>query len=340
MELTCATATSNAPSRSTNKYPAGRISVPGSREDHSGPMIRHHEHAMIDKKKWDACIDTAHGGLVYGYSWYLDVVSPGWEALISGDYNAVMPLTARSKFGFHYLFRPYFAQQLGVFSAESSLDCSPFIEKIPSRFKLAEISLNQWNNFDGNRGEVSSNSNYELNLDNKYSSLVSGYSKNTRRNIAKALKHKLHARAEGMDLDDLVLLFRSDRGAALSNLGSEYYDLLARIEQVCRQRNRTVAYGVFTEEEKLIAGALFLVSKGRDIFLFSGNSKTGKSTGAMHLLIDTYIKDHSEMGKLLDFEGSNDPDMARFYRGFGSEERSYLRVKWNDLPRIVKWLKR
>mgnify|MGYP006875189819 CR=1 FL=1 len=73
-------------------------------------------HKDIDKLKWDACIQKAKNSLLYVHSFYLDIVSSGWDALIAGDYEYVMPLTHRKKLGIAYLAQPAFTQQLGVFS--------------------------------------------------------------------------------------------------------------------------------------------------------------------------------------------------------------------------------
>ncbi len=45
-------------------------------------MIRHLKNDEIEREKWDECIAAAFNGNVYGFSWYLDIVSPGWEALV------------------------------------------------------------------------------------------------------------------------------------------------------------------------------------------------------------------------------------------------------------------
>ena len=62
-------------------------------------MIVFRSHSEIDKEKWDACIRESANGIIYGYSWYLDIVSPGWAGLIEDAYTAVFPLTQRKKFG-------------------------------------------------------------------------------------------------------------------------------------------------------------------------------------------------------------------------------------------------
>ncbi|MBK8472915.1 MAG: hypothetical protein IPL33_12555 [Sphingobacteriales bacterium] len=57
------------------------------------PAIRYVAHADIDRLRWDDAITRAANSLPYAYSWYLDIVAPHWDALVTDDYSAVMPLT-------------------------------------------------------------------------------------------------------------------------------------------------------------------------------------------------------------------------------------------------------
>ena len=59
----------------------------------------------------------------------------------------------------------------------------------------------------------------------------------------------------------------------------------------------------------------------------------------MSFLIDSFIKNHSGENKVLDFEGSMDNNLARFYKSFGSEEIVYLQILKNKLPFFIRWLK-
>ena len=82
-------------------------------------MIRYLTHNQIDKQRWDDCIEKSPDGIVYAWSWYLDVVHPSWEALVEDDYEAVMPLTGNKKFGVNYLFQPFFTQKFGTFERKN-----------------------------------------------------------------------------------------------------------------------------------------------------------------------------------------------------------------------------
>ena len=62
----------------------------------------------IDTAKWDSCIARSVNGIVYAYSWYLDIVAENWDALIGDDYQAVFPLPHNVKYGISYIY-----QQIG-----------------------------------------------------------------------------------------------------------------------------------------------------------------------------------------------------------------------------------
>jgi hypothetical protein len=89
---------------------------------------------------------------------------------------------------------------------------------------------------------------------------------------------------------------------------------------------------VLDKNGKLIAGAFFVDANGKVIFLFSGMAKEGKEAGAMYFLVDQFIVHNANSNLVLDFEGSNDPGLARFYRGFGAKECVYLQARCNRLP--------
>ena len=59
-------------------------------------MINYLTNEQIDKSRWDDCVAHAVNGNVYAFSWYLDIVHPGWEALvemIDGNYVTIMPIS-------------------------------------------------------------------------------------------------------------------------------------------------------------------------------------------------------------------------------------------------------
>ena len=96
-------------------------------------VIKYFQHSEIDKAKWDAYIEKSSNVMLYAYSWYLDIVSPNWVALIKGDYKVVFPLPAKKKLGVSYISQPLFTQQLGLFSYDNSKSIEEFLSAIPKK---------------------------------------------------------------------------------------------------------------------------------------------------------------------------------------------------------------
>lgn len=297
-------------------------------------------HNAIDKNRWDKTIDSSRNYLPYAFSWYLDVVSPQWEALVGDDYRFVFPLTWKTKFFIKYLCQPYFTQQLGLFSTELIDDkiLHEFLKNIPSGIRFTEINLNYANSFSAPAFQSTVKTNLELDLLQSYAAISQNYSDNLKRNIAKAEKNELQL-AENCSLSDVIELFRKGKGAELDNFKPKHYQMLETLYSALKSKQSCNVTGVVQNGE-MVTGALFVVTNKRVIFLFSGNSAAGKQSGAMHFLIDKMIRKYCETECIFDFEGSNNADLARFYRSFGSVENVYLHLKKNSLPYLLRLIKK
>jgi hypothetical protein len=302
--------------------------------------ITYLKHNQIDKAKWDECINHSPNRIVYAQSWYLDVVSKGWEALVAADYETVMPLTHGNKYGITYLFQPFFTQQLGVFSRKEANQnlVDMFLNSIPAKFKFIDIALNKGNNCQLGEFQTKNNVNYELKLDKSYSEIAKGYSSNTKRNINKAAQNKLSVILD-VSTAKLIQLFRNNLGKGIKNIKDGHYQLLKQIMDRSLLELNGEIYGVNSNDGKLCAGAFFLKSYDSFIFLFSATNDESKENGAMFLIIDQFIRKHADEKIILDFEGSNIKSLARFYKSFGADEFNYLRIKKNNLPRLLRLFK-
>ncbi len=304
-------------------------------------MIQYLSNQNIDRRKWDECIARSFNGIVYAYSWYLDIVSPGWDALVKDDYKSVMPLTWRKKYSVRYLYQPFFTQQLGVFSSEKS-DADlvqNFLDAIPAQFQFIEINLNTFNLSNLSISSIKKNLTHELDLIESYETIAKNYSDNLKRNLKKAQHNKLQTVFINQP-EPLIKLFRENRGASVSNLKERDYKTLTTLMHQAIHRGKAQIIQVLNEKGELCAGAFFIESNNKVIFLFSGLNEEGKNMNAMPFLIDSFIKQNSGKNITLDFEGSNDVNLARFYKSFGSKECVYPQVKINRLPFPVNMLKR
>ncbi len=303
-------------------------------------MIKYIKHQHIDKNLWDEAIRTSPAGNIYGYSWYLDIICPEWDALIVDEYTAVMPLTKRRKYFINYIFPPFFAQQLGIYSKSTVTESlqNEFLNSIPESFRFIEMNLNTTNSWTPNNFIVKRNNNYVLSLGRHYSEIKSEYSENHNRNIKKASKQQLSL-FKSANVEDVIKMFRTNRGMQVENLKNEHYAIFKKLEEVTGKRNQSQVWILNNQYGLPVAGAVFFFSHNSAIFIFSGVTQEGKSLSAMHYLIDEFVKEYALSLNQLDFEGSNNPDLARFYKGFGSAEFVYLQIKKNQLPAPWKWFK-
>jgi hypothetical protein len=303
-------------------------------------MIQYLQNKNIDRRKWDECIARSFNGIVYAYSWYLDIVSPSWDALINEDYKSVMPLTWRKKYGIKYLYQPFFTQQLGVFSVEKSDTdlVQKFLGEIPEQFSFVEICLNTFNNFSLSGINVKQNRTHELDLIESYENIAKNYSDNLKRNLKKAWNNKLKIVLVNQP-DPVIKLFRENRGANVSNLKERDYKTLKILIHQAIERGKAQIIQVMNPQNELCGAAIFMESNNKVVFLFSGLSEEGKNLNAMPFLIDSFIRQNAGKNITLDFEGSNDLNLARFYKSFGSKECHYPQLKINRLPFPINLLK-
>lgn len=300
-------------------------------------MIRYVRHDKINKKKWDTCIRNSFNGNIYGYSWFLNIVAENWDALIEDDYRRVFPLPWKKKFGIYHLYQPFFTQQLGIYSQNilSSEVVQNFIDHIPSKFKYIDLFLNSHNKIEKPAFKVVPQVNHELDLIKSHEDLRKSYSKNTLRNIKKAGKNGLSF-VENIKPERLVDLFRYNKGKDIPHLKENDYRRLRRLLYTCMYKRMAGFYGVYSAKNELVAAAVFLTATKRAVFIFSGLSEQGRNSGAMPFLIDSFIGKFAHTHLTLDFDGSNDPNLARFYKGFGAKKISYPRLTINKLPAYVR----
>ncbi len=294
-------------------------------------MISYLEHKEIDKKKWDETIALC--GNVYAYSWYLDIVHPQWDALVLDDYQSLMPLTGGRKYGVNYLYQPYFVQQLGIFSSQSSTKelTGQFLQAIPKKFRFAEIRLNESNKLDNDSQGVEYHRNVLLDMNMGYDEIYSNYHKNTKRNLARATANRLQV-VDTVIPSHVVALFRGNRGATLDKWGDAEYNLMTELATTATQKGNAFTVGVAEKSvSELLSAAIFVQANNRVTFLFSGLTQQGREKQAMTFLLDQTIRKLSNSPTTFDFEGSDDENLARFYLGFGGNEVHYPSYRFNRM---------
>lgn len=298
--------------------------------------IRFLKHREIDRQKWDACIGDAANSLIYAYSWYLDIAAPRWNALVLNDYEAVMPLPTVKKL-FTVAYQPFFTQQLGVFfRAGAAFNTDDFFGRIPSGYRYINVCINEKN--DPGRLPATVRSNHLLDLDADYRELSAGFSEHCRRNIRKASKAGLNI-AEATP-DEVVAFYIRHKGDQTENIGAGAYETLKKLLHGAASRQMLDAVKVTADNGELLACAAWYVQPGRIIYQVGASGESGREARAMYLLFGHMLEKYSGRPLAADFEGSDIPGIARFFRGFGAVPVPYHRIVINRLPWPFRLLKK
>ena len=293
-------------------------------------LIQYIKNKDINRDKWDVCIEQSSNPLIYAMSWYLDIVCPGWDALVEDDYVMVFPLTWGRKFGISYLYQPMFTQQLGFFSAvkfppQKINQINQIIQSIPDRFLVAI-----WNEIDFEHTGIiiQKRNNFQMSLADNYENIQAAYTTNTQRNISKARSYGLSIKEIG-NKDSILKLKRENLKVLLKN---KHYQILDQLLAFALENNYGKIFEVHNLNNEILASAFFLFTGNSLIYLLSASSQKGKDNRAMFYLVDEIIRMNAGKNILLDFEGSEIPGLARFFSGFGAFPVYYYRLTINNLP--------
>ncbi len=280
--------------------------------------LRHLKNSEIDFEKWDAALTDTHHPLIYANSWYLNIVSPNWEALVNEDYTILVPLPIKKVLGIKFIVQPPFCQQLGLFS-EKYANCE--VAKFSSqRLPFATIIYQTKNLCFKKRDRLTKErSNLILPLQKEFSQLFKAFNQNTKRNIKKATKHP--QKINQTFCAETFIKF-SQKHAPYS-LSLKEWEVLKRIVEVSLNNKIGALWTVTNTNNTELCMGFFLNKFNRITFLSGHSSPEGFEQKSMFLLMDHVIKSHAESNKILDFEGGSLEGVARFYKGFGAIEEIY-----------------
>ena len=130
----------------------------------------------------------------------------------------------------------------------------------------------------------------------------------------------------------LLLQVRENRGKQRVPFREKDYEILKHLIYAGIHRGMVTLGTAYSGTNDFCAGIVFFKSHNKSVLLFSGATPAARENGAMSLIIDEYIRDNAGSNTVLDFEGSSDPNLARFYSGFGSIECVFLQIRINRMP--------
>jgi hypothetical protein len=299
--------------------------------------IRYLKNKEIEFIKWDNVIAGSENSLIYTHSYYLDMVSPKWDALVYKDYEYVMPLTVKKKLGYSFLIQPTYCQQLGIFPNPDVEITQEFIDAIKRQFKYVSINFNSYNKIpEVLENEITYIQNYILDLSLPYDQVALSYSSHTKRHVKKTYHYNL--KIEESLRPSVFLTFKKNNQDP--GIYKKSIQILEKMLPELLSRDKVRIYGVYDKNDELCAAGIFIFDRYRIIYLNGVSSRKGKELDAMYFLLNAIIQRNSGSKFYFDFEGSRIPGVARFFEGFGAVKEYYYNFKYNNLPVPLRWIKR
>ncbi|HUX96923.1 MAG TPA: hypothetical protein VMV47_14405 [Bacteroidales bacterium] len=301
-------------------------------------MIVYLKNNEIDRDLWDTCIMNSHELNPYGYSWFLDIMAPGWQALVDDDYDSVFPLPGFSRFGIRYLATPVFLQQLGAFSPDKpSPDMvNEFLEYLPSFYRLVDLCVGQKIEHEG--FSITEKVNFEIDLSQTYENLREHFTTHCKRNIDSASRKKPHIVVD-VTPDKLIDLFIRNKGKEVKGIKPRDYQRLNNLMKYCLENRKGRIIGVRSGRKELIFGTFIVETKGNKTMLLVVNTPQSRERRIGYFVVNEIIKESASTHTRLDFAGSSIPSIASYMESFGAVRVPFYRIYQNRLFWPVRMLK-
>ena len=283
-------------------------------------MIEYIAHKNLDIVKYDKCIAGSFNTKIYAYSWYLDCVADDWDVLVLNDYEVVMPLPRRKKYGLNYIYQVPWVQQLGVFSKDN-IDESlirNFIDKIPKKYILVDYFFNSENTFSSIY--ITNRINFLLNLNVSYKKIIEGYNNNRKR----ITKHGFinYVLDQNGSWEEFLDLYKNQNGNYKT-----HKDSIEKLQNLLNINHSSIHIWNVYKNKELIAGLVWLKDKYRITYLLPVATDQAKKENIFTFIVNELIKEYQNTNYTLDFEGSIIAGIANFYKSFGAKEEEYYWYK-------------
>lgn len=297
-------------------------------------QLRYIKHNDLDLKKWDATVLNSQIPFVFAQSFYLNATCPGWDALVMGDYESVFPITAKRKFGFTYLPQPPFTSQLGTYGKVSPETEQAFYNYITGHYKLIDLELNVTNKIQTEF--ITPKNTYTFDYKDGYK-----FNQNTKRNIARGLESKF--RVERVSDAEILSLSQKYLNPFLETEVGLSPQTVSRLDQLlinALRENYLYTFKVVDPQNAIKALGHFVSNGQHALYLKGTNFDKADNSGSMHLLMKYAMEFFADKAGFFDFGGGSKQGLANFYMGFGGQAMTYGFLQVNNLPRLIKLLKK
>lgn len=283
----------------------------------------------IDKTKWDHCIAHAANGLIYSTSSYLDSMSENWNGIVINDYEAVMPLPWRKKYGIRYAYHVPFIQQLGWSGKIETKLINEFVKELFSFYKYGDYALNYANPVPPETRHCKASSNYTLTLHIGYNNIQEKYDRDLHYNLRKAHLENFYYKPE--KIETAIELYASLYGSRIKHVTKKDFLNFSMLCKLLASNKSVIVRSLCNNKDEPVSIALLLRDEKRYYNMLNCVTKEGRDSKANYVLYDKILQEFEGKEMIFDFEGSDIPGVKRFYKKFGCTIEPYTRIHFNEL---------
>ncbi|MCS3869734.1 hypothetical protein J3D55_002650 [Chryseobacterium ginsenosidimutans] len=272
-------------------------------------MIRTLKYHEIDFEKYTQCLENSEQRNWYAKKEVLDELSGNWELLVSGDYEAILPVPLKKKLGINFVIMPLFCQQLGVFSDKDNVEINDrFLKYLRKNYKIFLYTFNKDNSFSE---DLEKKKNYVIPLSDYVILHRKKYFKG-RKSTTKCAQHLIYKEIEA-NSEHISFIENNFKGLTKQTDVDKFKKYLNFLSE-----NDSLKLCAAYLDEKLINIAVLISEKDQLSLLGLINDENYKSENGPSFLIDK-ILNHYIHEKTFNFMGSNIRGIEVFFKSFGGE---------------------
>lgn len=285
----------------------------------------------IDENKWNQCVVQSDSPLLYANALYLNYCCDNWSGIVVNDYDAVMPVPWRKKFGIRYCYTVPFIQQLGYFTRGKDLS-GTLLATLKTFCRYGDYTFNYANQITG-----TAHCNYVLDLSVGHDAIIAGYKSDAKRSIRMAAHHSLLYIPGAAD--EAISFYKRLYSDRIPHVQENEYRRFAKLCIELEKLGSVIVRKAVKENGEVLSISLILNDGKRLYNITNSTTESGRTMFANYYLYDHIFAEFAGNDFLFDFEGSDLEGVALFYRKFGAILQSYTSIHINTFPFPLSMLK-
>ncbi|GEM_PF-3962616 len=251
----------------------------------------------INSQRWNETVTMAVNSNFSAYTWYLDLIDPDWEGLLSTDYKYIFPIISSSKLFKIGFYQPSLYFRAGLYATEilSKEIFERFIDAIPDRISQLKVSLNKFNIFKNDTLYYSGIS-YQKDMVANIDSSVK-YTAEAIQKLSVLLRRKLVV-LEGMQISEFLKYYES---YSMNKVSKWEQDFIRRLLSFTFYNRISSILGVLDEKNNLGAIGMFIRNQQRAWLYLYASSIDADKEGFFYYMLDYYVTRHSSLNIPLEF---------------------------------------